>query len=109
MPEVDTSSVAADRPRLRPGFGATELRAMIGRIGFSQGDAARELEVDERTIRSWASGEQRIPRMAELALNHLLHSKNSSAQPPRTVLVRDSETGEMVKPRRLVRDGLERT
>lgn len=50
---------------------AQRLRDLLARIGLSQRGAARELEVAERTMRYWCSGEQPVPRMAMLALEHL--------------------------------------
>ena len=53
---------------------ANELRAAIATLGWSQREAAHQLDVSPRLVRYWAAGDPRhpIPRVAELALAHLL-------------------------------------
>lgn len=48
---------------------ADELRELISKAGLSQRAAARELGVDERTMRYWCSGKPPPPPMAVRALN----------------------------------------
>ena len=48
---------------------ADRLRDLLARAGLSQRAAARELGVDERTMRYWCSGDHTPPRMAFHALN----------------------------------------
>jgi transcriptional regulator with XRE-family HTH domain len=49
-----------------------ELRALISQLGMTQRAAARALDVEDRTLRYWASGQVPIPRMAILALRYLV-------------------------------------
>ena len=55
------------RPRPTP----EELRELLGQLGMSQRGAAKELGIDERTMRYWASGDSPIPPMAIYALKWL--------------------------------------
>lgn len=50
---------------------ATRLRAWLTEYGRTQRGLARELGVDERTIRYYCSGQQPVPRVVWLALAHL--------------------------------------
>ena len=50
---------------------AQQLRNLLLRANLSQRAAARELGVDERTMRYWCAGEHDPPNMAILALDHL--------------------------------------
>ena len=49
----------------------TELKGLLARCGLSQRGAARSLEIHERTMRKYISGEAAIPRTVELALRWL--------------------------------------
>ncbi len=51
---------------------AQHLRDLLLRANLSQRAAARELGVDERTLRYWAAGQTIPPRMAFLALERLI-------------------------------------
>lgn len=48
---------------------AERLRELIGKAGLSQRGAARELGVDDRTMRYWCSGDQTPPPMVMRALD----------------------------------------
>lgn len=48
-----------------------ELRAELKRLGLTQNGAARFLDVQERTVRRWAAGDQPVPRAVELLLPRL--------------------------------------
>jgi plasmid maintenance system antidote protein VapI len=48
-----------------------ELRALLTRAGLSQRGAARELHINERTMRGYCAGQQPVPRTVELALKFL--------------------------------------
>jgi DNA-binding transcriptional regulator YiaG len=50
---------------------AQRIRDLLLRANLSQRAGARELGVDERTMRYWCAGETRPPRMAFLALERL--------------------------------------
>lgn len=45
-----------------------ELRAMLARAGITQGELARRLEVNDRTVRRWASGDVELRGMAAIAV-----------------------------------------
>lgn len=47
---------------------ADEFRDAIAALGMTQRDAAKALEVDERTVRKWALGERAVPGPARVAL-----------------------------------------
>ena len=47
---------------------ADEFRDAIAALGMTQRDAARALEVDERTVRKWALGERSVPGPVRVAL-----------------------------------------
>jgi DNA-binding transcriptional regulator YiaG len=51
---------------------ASKIRELLVRAGLSQRGAARELDVDERTMRYWCAGDVATPRMAVLALERLI-------------------------------------
>jgi hypothetical protein len=53
--------------------------AVLPRANSSQRAGARELGVDERTIRSWCAGQTTPPRMAFLAFQRLVDSIGKSA------------------------------
>lgn len=52
---------------------ADRVRELIAAAGLSQRAAARELQVSERAMRYWCSGDQAVPRAILLALEHLAH------------------------------------
>ena len=49
-----------------------QLRELLARAGLSQRAAARELHIDERTMRRYCAGQLPVPRVVELALAGLL-------------------------------------
>lgn len=51
---------------------ADRVRELLLKTGLSQREAARELEVDDRTLRYWCAGKHEPPRMAILALERLI-------------------------------------
>jgi transposase-like protein len=56
---------------------ADRARELILRTGLSQRAVARELEVDDRTLRYWCSGAKPVPRIAILALERLVELKRT--------------------------------
>lgn len=50
---------------------ADRIRAEIARLGRSQRGLARELDIDERTMRRYCSGELEVPQVVWLALKAL--------------------------------------
>jgi hypothetical protein len=48
-----------------------QVRELIERAGLSQRAAARELEINERTMRGYCAGEK-VPRVVMLALERLV-------------------------------------
>jgi len=54
-----------------------QVRDLLTRAGLSQDQGARELGVDERTMRYWCAGEHEPPRMAILALERLLEMRRT--------------------------------
>lgn len=49
-----------------------ELRALLAACGRSQRGMAKALDINERTMRYYASGELPIPRAVEYAIKYLL-------------------------------------
>ena len=54
---------------------ANQYRAALAKLGLSQREAGRLLEVDERTSRRWALDERPIPQMAAILLRLLAAGK----------------------------------
>jgi len=51
---------------------ADRIRELLRRAGLSQRAAARELGIDERSMRHWCAGDYAPPKMALLALECLV-------------------------------------
>jgi len=47
---------------------ADEFAAAIAALGWSQLEAARQLEVDARTVRRWVAGDREVPGPVRVAL-----------------------------------------
>jgi plasmid maintenance system antidote protein VapI len=50
---------------------AGQLQRLLDRAGLSQRGAAKALEINERSMRRYCSGEQPVPKTVELALLYL--------------------------------------
>lgn len=50
---------------------AGQIRKLLDRAGLSQRGAAKALEINERTMRKYVSGDSKIPKTVELALLYL--------------------------------------
>lgn len=50
---------------------ALQLQRLLDRSGLSQRSAAKALEINERSMRRYCSGEQPVPKTIELALLYL--------------------------------------
>lgn len=68
----DGAPVSAGERRYGEPTDADRVRELLLRAGLSQRGAARELDVDERTMRHWCAGSYPPPKMAFLALEHLV-------------------------------------
>lgn len=55
-----------------------QLQDLLGRIGISQRAAARELNINERTMRKYVAGDAEIPKTVELALMRLRIGKEQA-------------------------------
>lgn len=57
-----------------------ELRRLLEEAGLSQRGAARQLGIDERTMRRYCADDGQVPRLVELAVRflHLQRLANSS-------------------------------
>jgi hypothetical protein len=49
------------------------LKRMLKHAGLSQRGLAKELQINERTMRRYVSGEQPIPKVVEYAILHVYH------------------------------------
>ena len=58
---------------------ADEFRDAIAGLGMTQRDAAKALEVDERTVRKWALGERSVPGPARVALRCIARLRSLGA------------------------------
>ncbi len=47
---------------------AAQLKRALAKAGLSQRGAAKRLEINERTMRRYVSGEQEVPRVIEYAV-----------------------------------------
>ena len=50
---------------------ALQLQRLLDRAGMSQRGAAKSLDINERTMRKYVSGDAPIPRTVELAAKYL--------------------------------------
>jgi hypothetical protein len=64
-----------------------ELRALTEQLGLSQRGVAREIEVDERTVRYWFSAQYPTPLVVIYALRHLRDAKAAGGQFRRTFVM----------------------
>jgi hypothetical protein len=48
-----------------------EMRKLISEMGISQREAAKQLDIDDRTFRYWAAANPEPPTMAIYALRYL--------------------------------------
>ena len=55
---------------------AAQLKRVLARAALSQRGAAKLLEINERTMRRYISGEQPIPRVVEYALFWIAHQSS---------------------------------
>ncbi len=53
-----------------------DLRECMEKNGWTQAGLAKLLDMDERTVRRWASGETDIPHIVTLALRWLEHTEH---------------------------------
>ena len=57
----------------------SQLQKLLDSAGLSQRGAAKEIGINERTMRKYVAGESEIPKTVEYALrwviNHLMHNK----------------------------------
>jgi hypothetical protein len=65
-----------DRTELPPD--SVRLRSLIEAGGYTQRGAAQELQISERMMRYYCSGEQPVPRTILLALEHLVNCPQSN-------------------------------
>jgi transcriptional regulator with XRE-family HTH domain len=57
---------------------AGQLQRLLDSAGLSQRGAAKEIGINERTIRKYVSGESKIPKTVELALCWVAHLRKIS-------------------------------
>lgn len=55
-----------------------ELARAMARLGLKQIELAKKLEIGERTMRRYVSGEAAIPRTFELAIFYLLEQATAA-------------------------------
>jgi len=52
---------------------ALQLKRALAKAALSQRGAAKRLEINERTMRRYISGEQPVPRVVEYAVSWIAH------------------------------------
>lgn len=52
-----------------------QLQKLLDRAGLSQRGAARELEINERTMRRYVAGDMKVPRVVEYAVLWLISQR----------------------------------
>lgn len=52
-----------------------QFRKLLERAGLSQSEAARQLEISDRTMRRYVSGETRVPRAVVYAILHVINKR----------------------------------
>jgi hypothetical protein len=70
MAAVKNDAATPERSYAAP-TDATKVRDLLARLGMGQREAARELEISERSIRYYCNGEK-VPRVVMLALERLV-------------------------------------
>ena len=56
----------------------SQLQKMLDSVGLSQRGAAKEIGINERTMRKYVSGESKIPKTVQLALCWVVHIRKLS-------------------------------
>lgn len=79
MAAVKDDAAAEERDYATPSD-ATRVRDLIAQIGLGQRGAARELEINERTMRGYCAGDK-VPRVVMLALERLLDLHRQTSAP----------------------------
>jgi plasmid maintenance system antidote protein VapI len=59
---------------------ALQLQRLLDRCGLSQRAAAKALEINERSMRRYCSGEQPVPKTVELALLYLCSQSSGGTE-----------------------------
>jgi plasmid maintenance system antidote protein VapI len=54
---------------------ALQLQRLLDRAGISQRGMAKALEINERTMRKYCSGDAKIPKTVEYACAYLIEQK----------------------------------
>ena len=99
--------LSLDMPRVRAWFrlrdmtDADWLRERITAMNTSQTALARDLGVDERTVRRWAAGQEPVPKIARLALAEA-RAAVQGAPGMTTVQTQPREPGPREKARRAI-------
>lgn len=55
---------------------AAQLRKLLAKAGVSQRAGAKELDINERTMRLYVAGDSAIPRTVELAAKYLWEKRD---------------------------------
>ena len=53
-----------------------QLQKLLDLAGLSQRGAAKELDINERTMRKYVAGDSAVPRTVEYALRWLVHQQD---------------------------------
>lgn len=77
MAAVKKDAAAPERSYATPDD-ATKVRDLLAKLGMGQREAARELEISERSIRYYCAGDK-VPRVVMLALERLVDLKRRVA------------------------------
>jgi len=69
--ERDPERVQSDEPDYSNPTDATRVREMLKKLGLSQAEGARALEISERSMRYYCAGEP-VPKVIMLAMERLV-------------------------------------
>jgi transcriptional regulator with XRE-family HTH domain len=56
-----------------------ELERAIASLGLTQSSLAARLDLSPRTLRRYVAGTAPIPRVVEIAIEHLLHNRRAES------------------------------
>lgn len=77
-----TPAFGSEGGALPPNPTLERLLLLLKQGGYSQRGAARELEISERMMRYYCSGERPVPRAVMLAMEHLVNCPHNQGEKP---------------------------
>lgn len=59
----------------KPGMTGEQFDKAIAKLGFSQSSFSRTIRVNDRTVRSWVSGEYAVPTVVAMLVNLMMQTE----------------------------------